>query len=149
MFIFTGPFSADGGWTLPQSTGGQCLQRVFLKDEPGLIPTRVAVTNVLATNVTEFTSFERMLRENLNNIIFFVIGGTMLSDNSATAPEFIPHHAFTDKLWDEWQSKSGAHLLQPFFLTQNDTMPGTNLLPKDLLRNDKLPGGVRVKYAQI
>ena len=71
----------------------------------------------------------------------------MLSTNNAMAPEFVPTHAFTDRIWTQWQAKGSEYLFPPFFQTQNDTIPGTNLLPRDLLRNDRLPGGVRVKYA--
>ena len=88
-----------------------------------------------------------MLRANLNNVIYFAIGGTMLSANNAFAPEFIATQGFTDKLWAQWQAKSTDHLLPSSFLKENDTMPGTTFRPRDLLRNDALPSGVRVKYA--
>lgn len=144
---FTGPFSFNSSWTLPRSAGGNCLQRVFLTSIPGLIPDSAAVARILAKDAEEFENFELMLRANLNNVIFFAVGGTMLSANNAMAPEFIPVHAFTDKIWAEWQAKGAAHLMSPFFLTQNNTMPGTNYRPRDFLRNDRLPGGVQVKYA--
>jgi hypothetical protein len=120
---------------------------VFLTGFPRVIPDVVAVARVLAKEASEFTNFELMIRANLNNIIFFAVGGTMLSTDNAMAPEFVPTHAFTDRIWAQWQAKSTEHLLPPFFLTQNDTIPGTNFRPRELLRNDRLPGGVRVKYA--
>ena len=144
--VRTGLFSVGNNWKLIKSAGGGCLQRNFVST-PGIVPDVVAVAKVLAKNLSSFSDFELMLRVNLNQIIFFAIGGTMITADNAAAPEYFPHKSFVDKIWAEWQAKSTLHRFHEFFFAQNTSMPGTNFTARDLLSNKNLPGGVKVKYA--
>lgn len=65
---------------------------------------------------------------------------------SANAPEFLLHHAFTDKIWTDWQKKGSRY--------KNAYTQGTiklygispRLRPQNLLDQFKQPGGVCVLY---
>lgn len=144
--VRTGPFRTTNNWKVVKSAGGGCLQRNFVPI-PGIVPDVVAVAKVLATNLTSFSDFELMLRVNLHDVVHFAIGGTMLTRDSAAAPEFFLHHAYVDRLWADWQAKSKRHRFHKFFLAQNTKMPGTPLASIDLLNNENLPGCVKVRYA--
>lgn len=123
--------------------GPRCLRREF----DGNPPDTVAVNKVLKRNPANFTDFELLLRGNLHNVVHCVIGGTMCSVDSASAPEFFLHHGFVDKIWDDWQKKSDAHL-NAFFPTVNEVMPGTQVLPREVVNLLSQPGGVRAEYQQ-
>ena len=73
-------------------------------------------------------------------------GGTMCTKLSANAPEFLLHHAFTDKLWSDWQKKGTRY--------KNTYFPGIIVLhgifprrrPQNLMDLSRQPGGVCVTY---
>ena len=69
----------------------------------------------------------------------------MCTGKSAEAPEFFLHHGFIDKIWADRQ-KQGTKQKFAYFPSINVKMVGINYYPKDLIDNDKLPGGVRVCY---
>jgi hypothetical protein len=108
----------------------------------------VAIAQTLAKHFTSFTDFELMLRVNIHDVVHFAIGGVMIGENSADAPEFFPIHSFVDKIWDEWQAKGNLYRFNEFFLAQNVTMTATNVMSVDFLNNEALPECVKVKYAQ-
>lgn len=70
----------------------------------------------------------------------------MCSSYSANAPEFLLHHAFTDKIWTDWQKKGDRY--------KNAYTEGTiklyrispRLTPQNLLDQFKQPGEVCVVY---
>ncbi|KAJ7387500.1 hypothetical protein OS493_000830 [Desmophyllum pertusum] len=98
--VYSGEFGKDK-WSL---TNGGCLKRNFNGNPPDCI----AVHKSLRTLAHKFTKFESTLRDTLHNNMHCRIGGkggTMCSKQSANAPEFLLHHAFTDKLWSDWQKK--------------------------------------------
>jgi len=72
--------------------------------------------------------------------------GTMCGIYSANAPEFLLHHAFTDKIWTDWQKKGSRY--------KNAYTQGTiklygispRLRPQNLLDQFKQLGGVCVLY---
>ena len=145
--VQTGPFR-EREWSLvplpvgaPSQPGPRCLARMF-KGNP---PDTVAVQEVLKTAAVNFSDFELMLRVNLHDLVHCLIDGTMCSLDSAAAPEFFLHHGFIDKLWDDWQKKSEAHK-NAFFSTVNESMPGTQVLPREVIDISSQPGGVRVEY---
>ena len=147
--VQTGPFR-ESVWSLPPlpsgappSPGSGCLRRQF----NGNPPDTVAVNNVLQINPVNFTDFELLLRLNLHDVVHCLIGGTMCSVDAALAPEFFLHHGFVDKIWDDWQKKSDAHL-NAFFPTINEVMPGTQVLPREVVNLLSQPGGVRAEYQQ-
>ena len=69
----------------------------------------------------------------------------MCSRESASAPEFFLHHAFVDKIWDDWQKKSPAHKYA-YFPSVEENMPRTELRPAQLIDLSNQPGGVSVEY---
>ena len=147
--VQTGPFR-ESVWSLPPlpsgtppSPGSGCLRRQF----NGNPPDTVAVNNVLQINPVNFTDFELLLRLNLHDVVHCLIGGTMCSVDAALAPEFFLHHGFVDKIWDDWQKKSDAHL-NAFFPTINEVMPGTQVLPREVVNLLSQPGDVRAEYQQ-
>ena len=144
--VQAGPFR-ESVWSLvplPQQSNPRCLQRRF----NGNTPDSVAVQNVLRIAPDNFTDFELMLRLNLHDVVHCVIDGTMCSVDSASAPEFFLHHGFIDKIWDDWQKKSDAHL-NVFFPGINEVMPGTQVRPREVVNLSSQPGGVRVEYRPV
>lgn len=145
--VQTGPFR-ESEWSLvplpagsPPEPGPRCLARMF----NGNPPDSVAVQEVLRITAGNFSDFEIMLRINLHDVVHCLIDGTMCSLDSAAAPEFFLHHGFIDKLWDDWQKKSDAHK-NAFFPSVNVVMPGTQVLPREVIDLSSQPGGVRVEY---
>jgi hypothetical protein len=65
---------------------------------------------VLAMGSGNFVAFSDALEMQLHNIVHVRVGGTMVELWSPEAPEFFLHHNHIDKLWDDWQKKSNAHL---------------------------------------
>jgi len=139
--VYSGPFRKDQWW-LPD---GGCLKRKF----NGKPPDCIAVHKCLRTSYNNFPEFERTLRVNLHNDMHCRIGGntgTMCGIYSANAPEFLLHHAFTDKIWTDWQKKGSRY--------KNAYTQGTiklygispRLRPQNLLDQFKQPGGVCVLY---
>jgi len=108
-------------------------------------PDTVAVQEVLRIAPANFTDFELMLRVNLHDLVHCLIDGTMCSFDSAAAPEFFLHHGFIDKIWDDWQKKSDNHM-NVFFSTITQLMPGTQVLPREVIDLSSQPGGVHVEY---
>lgn len=87
-------------------------------------PDVVAVAEVLKYKSNEFDDFEIGLRDGLHNNMHCRIGGsggTMCSKSSANAPEFLLHHGFTDKLWNDWQKK-GADYKKAFFSVRTQSV---------------------------
>lgn len=112
-------------------------------------PDCIAVHKCLRILSNKFTDFEMTLRDTLHNNMHCRIGGrggTMCSRQSANAPEFLLHHAFTDKLWSDWQKKGTRY--------KNAYFPGTiylygvspRLRPLNLMDLSRQPGGVCVTY---
>jgi hypothetical protein len=65
---------------------------------------------VLAIASGNYVSFTDTLETTIHNTVHVRTGGTMLQLHSPEAPEFFLHHNHIDKLWDDWQKKSAAHL---------------------------------------
>ena len=141
--VTSGPFRR-GVWNVVPSAGGGCLRRQFnLTHNP---PDSVAVAEVLRTSVSDFDSFEVSLRINLHDTVHCLIGGHMCSFDSAVAPEFMLHHGFIDKIWTDWQRQSNSHMNAYFPSVANNMPNTTNLHPRAVLDNLRLPEGVRVEY---
>ncbi|KAK3749700.1 hypothetical protein QZH41_014973, partial [Actinostola sp. cb2023] len=141
--VTDGPFSRYR-WTTTPSDHSQCLKRNFNGNPPDI----VAVAEVMKYTVNEFDQFELGLRDTLHNNMHCRIGGkggTMCSRSSANAPEFLLHHGFTDKLWNDWQKK-GPEYKHVYYRWIGSTMLGTGLRPRSFLDLDDQPGGIRVMY---
>ena len=140
--VLDGPFR-KGAWSRvrPDNAhrGPDCLTRSF----SGNPPEEIDVMRVL--NMDDFTEFELALRVELHDNVHCQIHGTMCSPEAASAPEFFLHHAFIDKIWDDWQSKSSVHK-DAYFPTVREDMPQTNLRPAELIDLSNQPGGVSVEY---
>ena len=137
--VLDGPFK-KGAWSRvrPDNArrGPDCLMRNF----SGNPPEEIDVLEVL--NMDDFIEFERALRVELHDNVHCQIGATMCTQEAASAPEFFLHHAFIDKIWDDWQK---AHKYAPFQWVGGN-MPGTNLTPDQLIDLSNQPGGVSVEY---
>ena len=97
----------------------------------------------------KFTEFESTLRDTLHNNMHCRIGGkggTMCTKQSANAPEFLLHHAFTDKLWADWQKKETRYKYAYFRGSIYLYGISPRLRPQNLLDLSKQPGGVCVIY---
>ena len=145
--VQTGPFR-ESVWSLvplppgrPPQSGPRCLRRSFNKTTPD----SDVVKNVLRIDAVNFTDFELILRVCLHNAVHCLIGGTMCLNDAASAPEFFLHHGFIDKIWDDWQKKSDDHL-NVFFPAISEVMPGTQVLPREVVNLSSQPGGVQVAY---
>lgn len=112
-------------------------------------PDCIAVHKCLRIFYNKFTDFERTLRVNLHNDMHCRIGGrsgTMCSRFSANAPEFLLHHAFTDKIWSDWQKKGTRYKNAYTQGTINLYGISPRLRPQNLLDLFRQPGGVCVVY---
>jgi len=139
--VYGGPF-AEHQWSL---TNGECLKRNFNGNPPDCI----AIHKCLRIFSHKFTQFESTLRDNLHNNMHCRIGGkggTMCSKLSANAPEFLLHHAFTDKLWADWQKKETRYKNAYFrgLIYLYGVTP--RLKPQDVMDLSRQPGGVCVIY---
>ena len=146
--VRTGPFR-EGEWELaplpagePPEPGPRCLARAF----HGIPPDIAAVQEVLKTPVTNFNNFEYMLRVQLHDHVHCLIDGTMCSYDAASAPEFFLHHGFIDKIWDDWQKKGENYKNEYFPSNVPQHLPGTKVLPKEVVDLSSQPGGVRAEY---
>lgn len=106
------------------------------------MPVTVIVTQVLSND--DFDVFEIMLRRIFHDKVHALVGGTMASGDSASAPEFFLHHGFIDKIWDDWQKKNFDHK-DAFFPTVDTHMPGSDVLPVELIDLSSQPGDVHVE----
>lgn len=139
--VYNGPFGKHK-WSL---TNGECLKRGFNGNPPDCI----AVHKCLRIFSHKFTECESTLRDTLHNNMHCRIGGkggTMCTKQSANAPEFLLHHAFTDKLWADWQKKETRY--KNAYFRGNIYLYGISprLRPQNLLDLSKQPGGVCVIY---
>jgi hypothetical protein len=69
-----------------------------------------------------YVAFTDALEAQIHNLVHVRVGGTMLQTWSPEAPEFFLHHNHIDKLWDDWQKKSNAHL-NAYSFPLNTAMP--------------------------
>ncbi|XP_078361289.1 tyrosinase-like [Oculina patagonica] len=139
--VYDGPF----GKNQFSLTNGGCLKRNFNGNPPDCI----AVHKCLRILSHKFTDFELTLRDTLHNNMHCRIGGrggTMCSRFSANAPEFLLHHAFTDKIWSDWQKKGTSYKNAYFKGTINLYGISPRLRPQNLMDLSKQPGGVCVTY---
>lgn len=141
--VLDGPFR-KGAWKRVRPNNQawpstDCLTRAFNGNPPG--ETRLMV--LLASD--DFNFFEKILRGEMHDNVHCEIGETMCSQQAASAPEFFLHHAFIDKIWDDWQKKSCAHK-DAYFPSIEENMPGTDLRPVQLIDLSNQPGGVSVEY---
>ncbi|XP_028405796.1 uncharacterized protein LOC114528377 [Dendronephthya gigantea] len=138
--VNTGPFKREV-WSLPASAGGSCLRRNFNDN----VRDAITVANAISI-LSHFHDFETVLRLDLHNRVHCSIGGTMCTDNSATAPEFFLHHGFIDKIWWDWQKKSDTRKFHDYFRNQAETMSSTSYHSRDLLDLNAQPGCVCAEY---
>ena len=139
--VLDGPFR-KGVWKRVRpdgATGTDCLARDFR----GSPPDEIDVMELL--NIDDFEQFESTLRGPLHDNVHCQIGATMCTIEAASAPEFFLHHAFIDKIWDDWQKKSWANK-NAYFPTVNSNMPKTQLRPAKLIDLSDQPGDVSVEY---
>lgn len=129
-----GPFR-QGVWSAVSPTGRKCLNREFR----GIPPDAAAVREVILQN--NFVNFERELRVNLHDQVHCLIGGTMCSVESASAPEFFLHHGFIDKIWDDRQKRTRN------YAWRQESLMGSGGVQATAVTNlSQQPGGVRVEY---
>jgi hypothetical protein len=79
-------------------------------------------SSVLAMVPGNYVAFSDALETQIHNTAHVRVGGTMVTGWSPEAPEFFLHHNHVDKLWDDWQKKSNAHLTSYSFAL-NAVMP--------------------------
>jgi hypothetical protein len=91
----------DGPFVLPWKPPGEiCLKRNF---NTVSMPTLPQIATVLALPQASFMPFSGNLEGQIHNSPHCRINGFMCSGTSSKAPEFFLHHAYIDKLWDDWQ----------------------------------------------
>ncbi|XP_031570716.1 uncharacterized protein LOC116305035 [Actinia tenebrosa] len=135
----------EGNWHLPVSKGRGCLKRNFDKKCP--LYTEKKLQKLLRSKT--FKHFEETVREELHSAFHDCIGGDMPDNRkSGHTPEVLLHHAFMDKIWDQWQSKSDWHRYQ-YFTSLNFRMPVADLYPWQVLDSPNLPGEVGVAYQKF
>ncbi len=137
--VTTGEFRRSN-WMLTPSAGGW-LQRQFNGD----VPDCASVAMIQRSGVAEFDTWHTFISSNLHDAVHCIIGGTMCTQESANAPEFLLHHGFIDKLWADWQNKGPAFRNLPYYAQNTNAMPGAfGYSPSTLYSLDSQPGCVRV-----
>jgi len=133
-----GPFDTSI-WNPPNVA---CLNRQF----SGTMPTSVQIASVLSTSSGAYSTFSDALETQIHNSPHVRIGGTMVTGYSPDAPEFFMHHGFIDKLWNDWQKKSSAHL-NAYSFSLTSAMPyAMGATPGDV--NDLKESGIMyVRYS--
>ncbi|XP_065666234.1 uncharacterized protein LOC101239471 isoform X2 [Hydra vulgaris] len=119
-----------------------CLRRGF----KGKSPSRKSVLRTLALPPHRFEDFDIQMRHNYHDRMHNIIGGTMSTHYAANAPEFFLHHAFLDKIWYTWQSKSSKHKFVHFLQRNETKMMGCGYTPKQYINADNLPRCTKIKY---
>ena len=137
-----GPFGKDE-WNLTEAAGGGCLKRRF--NYSMTLPNRKILLDNLSDPVPEFLKFEQFLRFGAHATPHIAIGGTMFTNTSSNAPEFIVLHSFIDKIWTTWQNK-GEDYKFTFFEKSKLKMPFSSTYGWQWLNNDNLPGGIKIRY---
>ena len=139
--VTDGPFK-EGIFYIPEKIGYECLKRNF--NHSCFLPSKDQIEN--AINNSNFTVFEKFIRNKIHPSFHDCVGGHMLKHHSASfTPEFWIHHSFVDKLWTAWQTKNYKQKFE-YFTSISFEMPLTERYPWELLDNDGLPGDVRVGY---
>lgn len=88
---FMGPFDAD--WSLGRNIGAQVNSLPEVSDLPGIF------------NQTDFFTFSnRLERRAPHSGGHRWVGGVMQTSASSRDPIFYLHHAFVDKLWNDWET---------------------------------------------
>ncbi|XP_028405793.1 putative tyrosinase-like protein tyr-3 [Dendronephthya gigantea] len=139
--VQTGPFREDA-FSLIQSAGGGCLKRGF----NGRVQDAVKVQELLRYSAEEFSTFEKLLRTIFHNNFHCCVEKTMCSVDAASAPEFLMHHGFIEKIWSDWQKKGSENKFNTFFMKIDTKMPATKYLPREYLDLHKMPDNVCVVY---
>jgi tyrosinase len=73
--------------------------------DPSEMPDRRDVTN--ATRHDPFRPFQSRLERGPHNAVHGAVGGAMATYGSPRDPLFWLHHANVDRIWAQWQSRSG------------------------------------------
>jgi tyrosinase len=109
--VTTGPFAASTGkfpirvWD--HSTGDGALHREFGDDATSFLPTPSQIAADLA-KVPYWpgpSCFEVIAETMLHNPVHRWVGGNMAFATSPNDPVFFLHHAFLDKLWEDWKTQ--------------------------------------------
>lgn len=143
LCVKTGRFK-EGEWWMPKSKGGGCLKRDF--------HFKCNLYNQKRTDKLlrgSFSHFELTIREDHHARFHDCIGGNMPNNLVAsTAPEYVLHHSFMDKLWDSFQNR-GMKYKYVYYPSINYLMPFADMRGMRFIDNDNLPGGVAVVYQDM
>ncbi|MBI3654205.1 MAG: tyrosinase family protein [Acidobacteria bacterium] len=109
--VTNGPFAFDTGrfsiriWD--EDNGDAGLRREFGEDATSWLPTASDISAGLAK--TPYwpgpSSFERVSEGVLHNPVHRWISGNMADATSPNDPVFFLHHAFLDRLWEQWKQQ--------------------------------------------
>lgn len=120
--VMNGPF-ANWKMSFPQP---HCLQRRFnLGNTIGRFYAKEIVESLIR-GATDYDPFRRIFEAGPHGVVHVNIGGDMFFMQSPNDPIFWIHHAFVDKLWNEYQSKSEVFFHQ--YDSTNNTVNQTNIL---------------------
>ena len=109
--VTTGPFASSTGkfpirvWD--HTTGDPALRREFGDDSTSFLPTPSQTAAGLA-KVPYWpgpSCFEVVAETMLHNPVHRWVGGNMVLMTSPNDPVFFLHHAFHDKLWEDWKTQ--------------------------------------------
>lgn len=140
----SGSCVTDGGFASPgwPDNAHGCLSRSL----SGTLPSSIQQANVLALSPRNYVAFTDALETQIHNVVHVRIGGTMMQGWSPEAPEFFLHHGNIDKLWNDWQLKSSAHL-NSYSFSATAVMPVAMGATVAQYRNLKSTGVMYVRYS--
>lgn len=109
--VHNGPFSFSNGdfeirvWD--DATGDKGLRREFGDDPTAWLPTSSDIASGLGRTPYKGGSgaFEAVAEGVLHNPVHRWIGGNMADATSPNDPVFFMHHAFLDRMWEDWKTQ--------------------------------------------
>lgn len=105
--VTSGPFAYPDWSPAKTEWFDGCMRRNFQLHD---MPTLSQITTVQNLPADNFVLYSQELESVIHNMVHWLIGGDMGSMSSPRNPEFFLHHAYIDRLWDQWQRKSDAHM---------------------------------------
>lgn len=123
----------DGPFKDWQTNGQVCVSRSFDGGNDGGISafTSSEVISTIINTATSFTDLWRKVEPGPHGSVHNGIGGTMATMNSPNDPLFFLHHAYVDKIWDDYQKRTDFR--EPQFPNSTEILLPFNIPVRDVL----------------
>jgi hypothetical protein len=95
----------DGAFANWKNSDGSCLSRGYSNTTIGTLPSKDDISTAVSGS-TNFDEIWHGIENDLHSRFHAGIGGDMRSYNAVRDPLFFLHHAFIDRIYQQWQVKS-------------------------------------------